>query len=194
MERERAAAQAQRQQEALVQREKLAAMGSLLASVAHELNNPLAVILMQADLLRADAASGPLAEYAADITQAATRCERLVRQFLTLARQHVPERTAVDLNALMTDTMELLAPPLRVDTIAVDLRLAADLPPLWADPHQLQQVLVNLVTNAQQALRDVAPPRQVTLTTRCDPARTRVTLEVADTGPGMPPDDPGAHL
>ena len=70
----------------------------------------------------------------------------------------------------------------------MDLRLAAELPRLWADPHQLQQVLVNLVTNAQQALREVAAPRQLTLTTRWDPARTRVTLEVADTGPGMPPE------
>jgi signal transduction histidine kinase len=174
VERERAAAQAQNQQEALVQREKLAAMGSLLASVAHELNNPLAVIMIQAELLRADAGGGPLAVYAEDITQAAARCERLVRQFLTLARPHVPERTAVDLNALITHTMELLAPPLQVDTIAVDLRLAAALPLLGADLHELQQVLVNLVTNAHQALRDASPPRQVTLTTRCDPTCTWV--------------------
>jgi len=75
-----------------------------------------------------------------------------------------------------------------VENIAVELRLAAELPPLWADPHQLQQVLVNLVTNAQQALRDAGSPRQLTLTTRWDPARTRVMLEVADTGPGIPPD------
>jgi two-component system NtrC family sensor kinase len=128
---------------------------------------------MQADLLRADAGRGPLAEYATDIAEAATRCERLVRQFLTLARQHVPERTAVDLNALITDTLELLAPALRIENIAVDLGLAADVPRLWADPHQLQQVLVNLVTNAQQALRDVGSPRQLTLTTRWDPALAR---------------------
>jgi CheY-like chemotaxis protein len=162
-------------------------MGTLLASVAHELNNPLAVILMQTDLLRADTGGGPFAESVADITEAARRCERLVRQFLTLARQHVPERTAVDLHALITDTLELLAPALRVDTIAVDLHLAAHLPRLWADPHQLQQVLVNLVTNAQQALREVPAPRQLTLTTRWHPERTRITLEVADSGPGMPP-------
>ena len=194
VERERAAAQAQRQQEALIQREKLAAMGTLLASVAHELNNPLAVILMQAALLQAEAGSGPQAEYAADLTEAATRCERLVRTFLTLSRQHVPERTAVALNALLTDTLELLAPTMRVEDIAVELRLAADLPLLWADVHQLQQVLVNLLTNAQHAVRDVAPPRQVTVTTQWDPARSCVTLEVADTGPGMPSRHPGTYV
>ena len=186
MERERAAVQAQRQQETLLQREKLAAMGSLLASVAHELNNPLAVIVMQAELMRADTTNEPLAEHVEAITQAATRCERLVQQFLILARPHAPERSTVDLNALIMSIMELLAPPLQVDTITVELHLAADLPPLQADPHELQQVLVNLVTNAHQALRDASPPRQVTLITRCDPPHTRVMLEVADTGPGIP--------
>jgi PAS domain S-box-containing protein len=178
----------QQMQASLFQREKLAAMGSLLASVAHELNNPLSIILLHADLLRADAGTAPLAECAAEIIQAATRCERLVRQFLTLARQQAPERTTVDLNALLTTTLELLQPSLRVDTIAVDLCLAEGLPPLWADPHHLQQVVVNLITNAQQALRDVTAPRQLRLTTGYDVAQRRVTLEIADTGLGMSPD------
>jgi two-component system NtrC family sensor kinase len=187
VERERAIAQAQHQQAALFQREKLAAMGSLLASVAHELNNPLAIILLQADTLQEEAAREPLAGYVAEITQAARRCERLVRQFLTLARQHAPERATVELNTLLTDTLELLAPAFRVDMIDVDLRLTPALPSLYADPHQLQQVLVNLLTNAQQALRDVPVPRRLTLTTHCDPGRTQITLEVADNGPGMLP-------
>jgi signal transduction histidine kinase len=101
IERERAAARLQQQQEALLQREKLAAMGSLLASVAHELNNPLAIIVMQADNLREEYRSGPAAELLAEITQAADRCKRLVHNFLTLAHQHPPERVAVDLNALL---------------------------------------------------------------------------------------------
>ncbi|HXH13474.1 MAG TPA: ATP-binding protein [Alphaproteobacteria bacterium] len=188
IEREWAAAQARRQQEALLQREKLAAMGSLLAGVAHELNNPLATILLQTDLLQEDPSPELLEEGIAEIAQAAARCERLVRQFLTLAHQHPPERTEVDLHALVTETMTLLMPSLRVENIAVDVQLTTELPSLWADPHQLQQVLMNLVTNAQHALRLVAPPRQVTLTTQVNPARTRVALEVTDTGPGIPSD------
>jgi CheY-like chemotaxis protein len=162
-------------------------MGSLLASVAHELNNPLAIILLQAELLQEETARGPLDGYVAEITQAARRCERLVRQFLTLARQHAPELAAVKLNTLLTDTLELLAPAFRVDMIAVELLLAPDLPCLRADPHQLQQVLVNLLTNAQQALREVAAHRRLTLITHYDPGRTQITLEVADNGPGMHP-------
>jgi two-component system NtrC family sensor kinase len=69
----------------------------------------------------------------------------------------------------------------------VDWQLAPDLPLLWADPHQLHQVIVNLVTNAQQALREVPPPRRLTLTTCADPGHPGVVLEVADTGPGIPP-------
>jgi PAS domain S-box-containing protein len=187
IERQRAQEQMQHQQEALFQREKLAAMGSLLASVAHELNNPLAIVLLQADLLREEAGPGPLADLTTELMQAATRCERLVRKFLTLARQHAPERSAVALNPLITETVALLAPSFQVDNIAVQLHLAADLPLLWADPHQLQQVVLNLLTNAQQALRDVSAPRQLTLTTQCDQEHTRVLLAVADTGPGIPP-------
>jgi signal transduction histidine kinase len=85
IERERAAEQLQHQQTALQQQEKLAAMSTLLASVAHELNNPLATILLQAEIVGEDVQGGPLAEPVAEITQAA-RCECLVRQFITLAR------------------------------------------------------------------------------------------------------------
>ena len=123
VERERAADQAQRQQEALFQREKLAAMGTLLASVAHELNNPLAVILMQADLLLADAGSGPTGRYAADITEAARRCSGWspVSHPGTPACAGAHGRRSQRPRCLHP---ELLAPALRVENIAVELRLA----------------------------------------------------------------------
>jgi two-component system NtrC family sensor kinase len=187
VERQRAAAQYQLQQEMLYQSEKLAAMGSLLSSVAHELNNPLAAVLMHADLLREELGHSPLLELVDEVTRAAERCKRLVSAFLTLARQHTPERTAVSLNSLVTDTLELLAYALRLDNITTHLDLAEKLPLLWADANQIQQVITNLITNAHQALRESSARRELTLTTRCDPMRTRVTLAVTDTGPGVPP-------
>ena len=187
VERQHAAAQYQLQQEALYQSEKLAAMGSLLSGVAHELNNPLAVVLMHVDLLREELGHSPLLELIDEVTRAAERCKRLVHAFLTLARQHTPDRTAVSLNSLVTDTVELLAYTLQVDNITVHLELAENLPLLWADAHQIQQVITSLITNAHQALRESLALRQLTLTTRCNATRTCVTLAVTDTGPGVPP-------
>jgi C4-dicarboxylate-specific signal transduction histidine kinase len=187
-ERQQAEAQLRQQQEMLFQHEKLAAMGSLLADVAHELHNPLSIVMMQADLLREELQNGPLTEQAQVITQSAERCARIVRNFLTLARQHPPERRWVDLNHVVHEAVELLAYTLRVDTVEVALQLAPDLPMCAADPHQLHQVVINLITNAHQALREVPPPRRLTFTTCTDPARTHIVLEVADTGPGIPPE------
>jgi PAS domain S-box-containing protein len=176
----------QQQQEALFQREKLAAMGSLLASVAHELNNPLSIVMVQADLLTEEFRDEALAERIKVIGQSAERCVSIVRNFLALARRTPPQRTLVGLNAIIAEAMTLLAYTLHVDNVDVDQALADDLPLLWADRHQLHQVLINLITNAHQALRDMPPPRRLALTTRYDSTLSQVILEVADTGPGVP--------
>jgi PAS domain S-box-containing protein len=175
----------QRQSEALLQAEKLAAMGTLLAGIAHELNNPLSIVLGQSGLLRRDA-TGPSLVRIGQIEEAALRCARIVSNFLALARHQQPERTRVSLNQIVRDAVELLSYPLRVDTIEVVVELDPDLPSLWADPHQLHQVLVNLVTNAHQAMRRTPSPRRLRLTTRHLVDAGRVILEVADTGPGVP--------
>ncbi|HEY7496723.1 MAG TPA: PAS domain S-box protein, partial [Candidatus Tectomicrobia bacterium] len=182
-ERKQAEKELQQQREAAYQAEKLATMGQLLAGVAHELNNPLTVVLGHAILLQRDASSGRPTEHAQEIVQAANRCVRIVRNFLSLARQRPTERSQTHLNQVVQEAVELLAYQLRVDTVEVHLHLADDLPPLWADPHQLHQVIVNLITNAHQAMRETATPRQLTLTTQYNPVQNRVCLEVADTGP-----------
>ena len=181
-------AQVQERTERLLQTEKIATMGLLLAGVAHELNNPLSVVKGNADLLQLAVPEGPLAVRAGKIGQAAERCTRIVRNFLSLARQYPPERKATRLNQLVHEAVELLGYQLRTAGLEVRLDLAQDLPPLWADPHQLHQVLVNLITNAQQAMRDQPGPKQLALTTRADRAGERVVLEVADTGPGIAAD------
>jgi PAS domain S-box-containing protein len=178
----------QHMQETLFQREKLAALGTLLANVAHELNNPLAVAAMQLDNLQE--AGGPEAwtEDLETLRQAVERCSRVVQGFLALARQQPPTRSAVALHAIIDDVLVLLRRPLEVDDIPVQLHLADDVPPLWADATQLHHVVANLLTNAHHALRQTAPPRHLTLTTAVNAARTAVTLEVGDTGPGIPED------
>ncbi len=168
----------------LRQSEKLAAMSELLAGVAHELNNPLSVVIGHTTLL--GGATDPAVKARAEkIGRAAERCGRIVKNFLALARQYPPERTAVNLNQIVVDALEVVAYPLRVDDVEVVTELAADLPPLAADPHQLQQVLVNLVTNAHQAMRSVSGTRRLTVRTGCSDGGP-AWLAVGDTGPGIP--------
>jgi PAS domain S-box-containing protein len=186
--RKRAEEELEQQREALYQTEKVATMGRLLAGVAHELNNPLAVVNCYAELLGEQTRGGPLAERVEKVSQAAQRCVRLVKSFLTLARQHPPERQEVQLNDTIKEALELMAYPLRVDGIEMHSQLAEELPPIWADPHQLHQVVVHLVSNAHQALRESMRPRQLMVSTCYDPSRSLVHLGVADTGPGIRPE------
>jgi signal transduction histidine kinase len=184
-EQKRAEAALQRQAAALAQTEKLAAMGSLLAGVAHELNNPLAVVVGYTHLLRRGL-EGAQAERATKISSAAERCARIVKNFLALARQRPPERQWVHLDELVEEALELVNYSLNASGIEVVLDLAADLPALWADPHQLHQVMVNLITNAQQALRERPPgQRRLLIGVAMHDERT-ACVEVVDTGPGIP--------
>jgi nitrogen fixation negative regulator NifL len=177
-----------RQRAARVQSEKLADMGTLLAGVAHELNNPLTVVTGYSSILRQTLGEGPSRERIDRIATAAERCVRIVRNFLALARQHPLERQLVRLNQIVQEAVELLAYPLRVDNVEVRLDLADDLPKLWADPHQLHQVIVNLITNAHHAMHGSTSDRRLTIRTRFRAADARVAVEVADTGSGIPPE------
>jgi signal transduction histidine kinase len=173
--------------ERLMQSEKIAAMGSLLAGVAHELNNPLTVLSGQAQLLLG-AQDPTVARRALQIQRAADRCVRIVRNFLALARQRPPERAETRVTPLVQGAIELLAYELRTDNVEVVVDAADDLPVLWADPHQLHQVLVNLIANAHHAMRRQAAPRRLTVRARHDAGAGRVRIEIADTGAGIPPE------
>jgi signal transduction histidine kinase len=172
----------------LVQTEKLATMGNLLAGVAHELNSPLSVILGRVALFEAATHDDRARECAQGIGEAAERCVRIVRSFLTMARRQPPERGHVALSQVLQDALELLAYELRVADVEVCLDLAADLPTVWADGHRLQQAAVNLIANAHQAMRDAPLPRRLDVVARWDGGSRRVHIEIADTGPGIAPE------
>jgi CheY-like chemotaxis protein len=120
------------------------------------------------------------------INTAAGRCVRIVKNFLALARKRPPERSDVALNDVITEAIELLAYELRSGGIELTTALADDLPRFSADPHQLHQVLVNLLTNAHHAMRKVNGPKRISITSRADLVAGRVWVEMADTGPGIP--------
>ena len=185
-ERKRAEAEIVQQREALYQSEKMSALGSLLAGVAHELNNPLSVVLLHAHLLEETAAAPDARRRAEKIRRAADSCARIVQTFLAMARRRPPERSLIELNDVVRSSLELTAYGLRSTGIEVTLDLDPDLPPLWADGGQINQVLVNLFVNAQQALADAPPPRRLTVATHFEAAATMARLRVIDNGPGVP--------
>jgi signal transduction histidine kinase/CheY-like chemotaxis protein len=170
----------------LLQAEKLAALGQTISGVAHELNNPLATILTWAERLAQRPADDQTKRGLAAILAESERAARIVRNLLTFARKRHTTRAMVNLNQVIRETLALRSYEQRLSNIAIIDALASGLPQVFADPHQMQQVLLNLIINAEQAMIGAHGRGTLILRTWHDPERDAVVLEVHDDGPGVP--------
>ncbi len=169
----------------LVEVERLATIGQSMAGLVHDINAPLTALMTLAQMIQSDPGSdGTSRERSGQIIQAAQRAQRLVRELLTMAKPRPPTFEAVDLNALVKQTMDLERPQCSVANIKLIGDFEADLPRVTADPHRLGQVLMNLLGNARQAME--ASEKGRTLTVRTRRHGEMVEIHVVDDGPGIP--------
>jgi two-component system NtrC family sensor kinase len=171
----------------LLQAKKLSSIGEVISGVAHELNNPLSGVLGFSQLLVARYADGPLARDLEKIYESAVRCQKIVKNLLSFARVHKPERKYLGVNGIIEKTIELRRYQLEVNDIEVVRDFDPELPRTMLDFHQMQQVFLNLINNAHHAMMAVRSRRgRLTVRTR----RLGETIQVvfADNGEGMDQD------
>jgi PAS domain S-box-containing protein len=170
----------------MLQAEKMATLGQTISGVAHELNNPLATILSWAERLSEKAADDPSRHGIEVILHEAERAARIVRNLLTFARKRQSTRAMTDCTQVVLETLALRSDEHRATNISVITAVAEGLPLVFADAHQIQQVLLNLMINAEQAMLSAHGRGSLVIRTWHDPEQDLVSLEVSDDGPGVP--------
>jgi two-component system NtrC family sensor kinase len=171
----------------LLQAEKMTALGQAVSGVAHELNNPLATILSWAERLSQKPMLDPSVRRGLEtILGESERAARIVRNLLRFARKRQTTRAMVDINQVVRETVALRSYEQRVSNIVVISALASGLPEVFADSHQVQQVLLNLMMNAEQAMLTANGRGTLVLRTWYDAEQESVVLEINDDGPGIP--------
>jgi PAS domain S-box-containing protein len=171
----------------LIQAEKLAAMGQMLAGVAHELNNPLTAILGASELLRERQGVDDNTKRQLEMThRQARRAARIVQNLLEFSRPASPQKKTLDLNVVIDRTLQLQDHSLRRNNVEVEFQSVPDLPSIVGDANQLIQIFLNLISNAEQAIREARPSGRIQI--RLGRSGTRVTATVQDDGVGIPPE------
>ncbi|MBI2877804.1 MAG: response regulator [Candidatus Tectomicrobia bacterium] len=184
----------------LLQTEKLSALGELISGITHELNNPLAAILLYSQLLQRIKVGEKIQGGLETIQREAIRCQKIVQNLLSFARQHKPERVLINLNDILESILDLQEYQLKVDNIRMVKRLDRKLPSTLADPYQLQQVFLNIIINAHQAI--LSGPSQGTLVVKTErvqsPGMDRssrpvgsswIRVSIQNDGPAIPPEN-----
>jgi two-component system NtrC family sensor kinase len=177
----------------LVQSDRLASLGQLAASVAHEINNPIAGVLTLSTLLQriiTDDGIPPhrieeVKRYLSQVVNETGRVGRIVTDLLAFSRRSKPQRTNTNLNTIIRSTLSILDHKLKLMNVILDLRLAETLTPISCDAPQIQQVLINLIMNGAESMQSKGGG-VLTLITRWNDEQQRVVLEVVDTGDGIP--------
>ncbi|MGD9190102.1 MAG: ATP-binding protein, partial [Desulfobacteraceae bacterium] len=175
-------------QSALVQSEKMAAFGQISAGIAHEVKNPVAGILglTQVTLRKADRTT-LLGQNLAAIEKEAKRCKTIIENLLKFAREEKMSFNPVAINQVIKDTINLVAPQYHLQNIDIDLHLEQDLPTIQGNAVQLQQVIFNILINAQQAINE--GPGCVDISATC-PSGSRIVIRISDSGPGLQEENP----
>ncbi len=172
-----------RTQEQLLQSEKMSAVGQLISGVAHELNNPLTAILGYTQLLETEKLEARIQEFVQKLHKQARRTQKIVQNLLSFARQHKPRRIHVDLRSVMEDTIALRDYDLKVNNIVVEREFEPVLPSVVADPHQLEQVYLNIINNAADAMLEGGRPGRLRI--KIYQENGNVVSEFHDSGPGI---------
>lgn len=172
-----------RTQEQLLQSEKMSAVGQLIAGVAHELNNPLTAILGYAQLLEGEGLDERSADFVRKLFKQAQRTHRVVQNLLSFARQRKPQKEEVDIRKVLDETLTLRDYDLKVNNITLQRDFAPDVPAVTADPHQLEQVFLNVINNAVDAILEGG--HGGSLKVRISTEDGHVCTSFRDTGPGI---------
>lgn len=174
----------EQQREQMFQNEKMMALGGLMAGVAHELNNPLSVVVGHAMMLQDEVQDPEVLRKTKKISTAAERCAKIVKAFLTMARHEPVRMEKTDINEVIETAVEVASFGNALDSAKIKVSLASNVVPICSDPDQLTQVVINLVLNASQAIG--AAEGEILITTKS--SNREVAFIVEDNGPGIPDD------
>ncbi len=170
-------------QEQLLQSEKMSAVGQLIAGVAHELNNPLTAILGYAQLLETEGLNSRAQDYVSKLFKQAQRTHRVVQNLLSFARQRKPERDEVDLRKVLDETLALRDYDLKINNIRVERDLPSEKALVVADPHQIEQVFLNIINNAVDAILETGRTGKLKIRISC--VGSHVCTQFTDDGAGI---------